>query len=229
MDRFRDLATVDELAARLGSPERALALLEELRIPVVSEVFSERLLLMRLEERAVRLSAVPGELEGDPLAIVAHGLAPFGLILQKSFAGRPSVLELVADRALRLGEVSIERGEQSPIAPIELVAGESVLAALYVANKRLSDSAVFNLARIPPSLAESVWTPQGEVRVFLMLLVPERRLWLITARELTFFYADLRASRKRRGFRLLQREGSMRVVFPRASSPFDASTRIEAT
>ena len=95
MSSVDDVATLDELAVRVGSRERAVELLARLNVPVTEGVFSDRLFRSRLEqgERASQ----------DPVDAAANHLARLGLIAARVDRGHPTVLTMTAAYPLALG------------------------------------------------------------------------------------------------------------------------------
>lgn len=206
-----DIATVQQLARRLGkSVKEARALLQKLRVPVVEDTFSERLLVQRLERRP----------SADGVDLAAELLAAHGLRVIDSRRGHPLVFTLTSAEVLRIGQPEIPVEDKSAFAPLQMHPGHRVQAAVYIAKKRTTGAAAFHIAGLDDDA--KIVTP-----LYVFVLIPEKRVWIALRRELQAF-RDVVETAERRAFftKATGRPGGLRVRWPMRITDFDASQRV---
>jgi hypothetical protein len=208
-----DVATVDELAERVGGIRKARALLRALDVPVVEGAFSQRLLMARLEHRP--------HMEADAVDRASAALARHDLLVVRAQRGHPTVLTLtVRDGAVQIGQPEFT-GEDGPFAPLVIQPGEHVEAVLHIASRRTSNgTAAFGVSGLDS---------QGGPPLYVMYLEDEDRLWVALRSELLEFDRVLAAGTRVRGFARSPRPGALRVSMPRTENRFDVERALRPT
>ena len=217
MTTLYSIATVDELAARVGKTHgEALALLKKLRVPVTDGVFSDRLLQARLEQGARKAA--------DPVDAACDHLAHLGFVIEGIDAGRPNVLKVGASVPLLIGsrECSTDASEGA-FARISLKPGEHLRCVLQVARRRAGSGADFNIRfdrtrkKIEPDL-------------YIFYLVTEDALWIVKPAEFEFLRAD-GGDRSKVGrsfaFFPVGNGDTWRLSFGKGRSDLDSDYRVE--
>lgn len=208
MALISDIATVASLAERVGSEREARALLAELEVPVVRDVFSLRLLLARLEGRRE---------SDDHLEKASTRLRGYGLEVVGVDRRHPIVLRLVARRNLCLGSTAVDEPD-SVFAPISMARGDELEAELHIASARSANRMVaFGLSRVD----------QSGPQLIAMYCVEEDRLWLMRRAEAAAIYRAVRdGSSRPRIFSASPREGALRASFAKGTTDFDADAYV---
>jgi hypothetical protein len=224
MTLLKDIATIQELAARLNKSESdALAILNRLKVPVVDGVFSERLMLARLE------GAEAPTRKADPCEPACAHLERLGFEIQDVDSGRPTVVRLGASVPLLIGSPEFETGpEEGAFARILLSPGEHLHCIVQVAARRPTRTADFNVTFDRTRKIR-------QVDLYAFYLVSEGAMWLLKRAELEAFRSGPRPdseSHKRESqfafYPLDPHRNTWRISFGKGLSDFSAEYRVHA-
>lgn len=199
-DRLEDsIATIAELAERTGSDASALSLLRRLDIPVVQGVFSQRLLLERLETYS-------GGARPPGIAVAARELRKVGIEVERWNVGRPTLLGLTAID----GPVTLGFGDEI-LGAVTIAPGKASRARVYTASTRTSGGKA--------TFTASGFEDEDEDCLFLFVLLEDETVWAISARELRWVAREIEGGRTRdqlaRNFVPHKRGGALRASFPK--------------
>jgi hypothetical protein len=225
MAALRDeIATIDELAAIMGSREAAEKLLAAHGVPTSGGLFSRELFRSSVlgTPRATMEASMGGDLASRGLTVLEGALQAYGLEVVGVARGRALTVSIVApNRPREIVGVDQEHLERLRIDRTQLN------ARVYIASAPRSGT---------PQFTASGFLLDRTPKVFFYVTASPPHVWVTTRADLRSLYADLgaRAKRDRRfgdaqyGFaRNPQRAGTLRITMPRGSrTGLDLSERI---